>query len=178
MALTLPIYTQRLVLRKLTVADLPHLSRYRNLPDVALYQSWEEFTRQDAEKLYAQQDALPFNSDNTWFQLAVAHQEDDRLIGDIGIHFFDEGRQAELGMTFDAGFQKQGFALEATSAIVTLLFTQFVKHRLTAVVDTRNIRAINLLEKLNFRREAHYRQNIFFKGMWGDEYLYARLASD
>lgn len=178
MALTLPIYTQRLVLRKLAVADLPHLSRYRNLPDVARCQSWEEFTRQDAEKLYAQQDALPFNSDNTWFQLAVAQQEGDRLIGDIGIHFFDGGRQAELGMTFDAGYQNQGFALEAMSAIVTLLFTQFAKHRLTAVVDTRNSRAINLLEKLNFRREAHYRQNIFFKGMWGDEYLYARLTSD
>ncbi|BAN97575.1 putative acetyltransferase [Plautia stali symbiont] len=81
-------------------------------------------------------------------------------------------------MTFDGGYQKQGFALEAMSAIVTLLFTQFAKHRLTAMVDTRNIRAINLLEKLNFRREAHYRQNIFFKGMWGDEYLYALLASD
>ncbi|BAN97574.1 hypothetical protein E05_28080 [Plautia stali symbiont] len=88
MALTLPIYTQRLVLRKLVLADLPRLSRYRNLPDVARYQSWEGFTRQDAEKLYAQQDSLPFNSDNTWFQLAVARQEDDRLIGDIGIHFF------------------------------------------------------------------------------------------
>jgi hypothetical protein len=32
--------------------------------------------------------------------------------------------------------------------------------------------------KLGFRREAHYRQNIFFKGAWGDEYLYALLKSD
>jgi hypothetical protein len=38
--------------------------------------------------------------------------------------------------------------------------------------------AVNLLEKLGFRREAHYRQNIFFKGAWGDEYLYALLKSD
>lgn len=33
-------------------------------------------------------------------------------------------------------------------------------------------------EGLGFRREAHYRQNIFFKGEWGDEYLYALLRSE
>lgn len=100
------------------------------------------------------------------------------LIGDIGIHFFDEGRQVELGMTFDVAYQKQGFAREAMGALIAMLFNDFAKHRLTAVVDTRNTAAVNLLEKLGFRREAHYRQNIFFKGAWGDEYLYALLKSD
>ncbi len=47
-----------------------------------------------------------------------------------------------------------------------------------AVVDTRNSGAIKLLEGLGFRREAHYRQNIFLKGEWGDEYLYALLRSE
>lgn len=67
---------------------------------------------------------------------------------------------------------------EAISAIITLLFTHYKKHRLIAVVDTHNIRAVNLLEKLHFRREAHYLQNIFFKGEWGDEYCYALLKEE
>ena len=100
------------------------------------------------------------------------------VIGDIGIHFFDEGRQAELGMTFDMKYQSQGYAREAISTIITLLFTHYNKHRLIAVVDTCNIRAANLLQKLHFRREAHYRQNIFFKGEWGDEYCYALLKEE
>lgn len=178
MALVLPLQTQQLLLRKLKPADLPQLAHYRDKPDVARFQSWEHYTLQDAEKLYAQQHSLAFNSDETWYQLAVERREDGALIGDIGIHFFDEGRQAELGMTFDVGYQKQGYAREAMRALIALLFNDFAKHRLTAVVDTRNTRAVNLLEKLGFRREAHYRQNIFFKGAWGDEYLYALLKSD
>ncbi len=52
------------------------------------------------------------------------------------------------------------------------------KHRVIAITDTRNTASFKLLEKLGFRREGHYVQNIFFKGAWGDEYLYALLASE
>lgn len=178
MALALPLQTQQLLLRRLKPTDLPQLARYRDKPAVARFQSWENYTLQDAEKLYAQQHSLTFNSDETWYQLAVERLEDGVLTGDIGIHFFDEGKQVELGMTFDVSFQKRGYAREAMRALIAMLFDDFSKHRITAVVDTRNTRAVNLLEKLGFRREAHYRENIFFKGEWGDEYLYALLKSD
>lgn len=178
MASVLPLHTPRLLLRALMPDDLPQLARYRNLPEVARFQSWEHYTVHDAEQLYAQQCSLAFNSEGTWYQLAVERLEDGALIGDLGIHFFDEGRQVELGMTFDVGHQKQGYASEAINHLIAMLFNDFAKHRLTAVIDTRNTSAMNLLEKLGFRREAHYRQNIFFKGAWGDEYLYALLKSD
>ncbi|SFE58526.1 Protein N-acetyltransferase, RimJ/RimL family [Phytobacter palmae] len=178
MALALPLHTRRLLLRALIPADLPQLARYRNQPEVARFQSWDHYTLHDAQKLYAQQCSLAFNSEGTWYQLAVERLKDGALIGDLGIHFFDEGRQAELGMTFDLQYQKQGYAREAINNLIALLFNEFARHRLTAVVDTRNTSAVNLLEKLGFRREAHFRQNIFFKGEWGDEYLYALLKSD
>lgn len=174
----LPLQTSRLLLRPLASADLPEISCYRNQPEVARFQSWDRFTMQDAEKLYAQQNTLAFNCDDTWYQIIVERQMDGAVIGDIGVHFFDEGRQAELGMTFDVKYQNQGYAREAINAIITLLFTHYNKHWLIAVVDTRNIRAANLLQKLHFRREAHYRQNIFFKGEWGDEYCYALLKEE
>lgn len=174
----LPFQTPRLRLRPLASADLSQLVGYRNQPEVARFQSWERFTTRDAEKLYAQQILLEFNSDDTWYQIIVERQTDGAVAGDIGVHFFDEGRQAELGMTFDMKYQKQGYAREALNAVITLLFTHYEKHRLIAVVDIRNTPAVNLLEKLHFRREAHYRQNVFFKGEWGDEYLYALLREE
>ena len=119
-----------------------------------------------------------FAEDESWFQLAVEIQANGALAGDVGIHFLDHGRQAELGMTFSPAYQHQGYAREAMRAVMALLFEQLAHHRLTAVVDTRNTGAIKLLEGLGFRREAHYRQNIFFKGEWGDEYLYALLRSE
>ncbi|MBN0588537.1 GNAT family N-acetyltransferase, partial [Pseudomonas aeruginosa] len=110
---------------------------------------------------YEQQRSQAFAEDESWFQLAVEIQANGALAGDVGIHFLDHGRQAELGMTFSPAYQHQGYAREAMRAVMALLFEQLAYHRLTAVVDTRNTGAIKLLEGLGFRREAHYRQNIF-----------------
>ena len=52
------------------------------------------------------------------------------------------------------------------------------KHRLVATVDARKETAAGLLEKLGFRREAHFCKSIFFKGEWGNEYAYALLRSE
>eukprot|EP01133_Synstelium_polycarpum_P015611 gene15611-18549_t len=124
--------------------DLPIFVRYRANKDVARYQSWEHYTIEDARV----------------------------LIGDVAVHFFDEGRQTELGVTFDPTFQKQGLAKEALAAVIDHLFAPpLSKHRIVATIDVLNITAASLLERLQFTREAHFRSNIFFKGQWGDEYL-------
>jgi RimJ/RimL family protein N-acetyltransferase len=52
------------------------------------------------------------------------------------------------------------------------------KHRVTAIVDATNAPAARLLERLGLRREGHFLQNVWFKGKWGDEFLYAVLQSE
>ena len=54
-------------------------------------------------------------------------------------------------------------AHEALNAVIALLFGPLAKHRITAVVDARNLGAAALFGKLGFRREAHWRQNVFLK---------------
>ena len=174
----LPRRTQRLVLRKFTREDLPAFVAYRSHPEVARYQSWSSYNAADAEAFFQQQQPLQFNEDESWFQIAAEHQEHGALAGDVAVHFFDDGQQAELGITFDRDWQGQGLALEAVASVVDLLLTDLGKHRLTATVDVLNFRAQHLLEKLGFRREAHYRENIFFKGKWSDEFSYALLARE
>lgn len=100
------------------------------------------------------------------------------LAGDVAVHFFDGGRQAELGVTFDSNCQRQGYATEALSRVIGLLFDDLKKHRIVATVDARNASVVRLLEKQGFRREAHYRENIFFKGAWSDEYSFALLKHE
>ncbi|MEO6920025.1 MAG: GNAT family protein [Collimonas sp.] len=174
----LPLTTERLILRRFTRQDLASFSGYRNQPEVACYQSWSSYSAEDAEAFFAQQHDLAFNADDTWFQIAAERKEDAVLAGDVAVHFFDGGLQAEIGVTFDSTYQKQGYALEALSRVIGLLFEELKKHRIVATVDASNLRVQRLLEKLGFRREAHFRENIFFKGAWSDEYGYALLASE
>ncbi|MDQ3288342.1 MAG: GNAT family N-acetyltransferase [Pseudomonadota bacterium] len=173
-----PIETARLLLRPFVREDLEAFTAYRADPDVARYQSWSHYTRDDAEAFYAQQQDLAFNSDDTWFQIAVKRKDDDASLGDLAVHFFDEGRQAEIGVTFACEFQRMGYAVEALSRIVELLFDGLGKHRIVATVDASNRPAQRLFERQGFRREGEYRKNVFFKGEWSDEYGYALLNEE
>lgn len=170
-----PLYTARLILRRFIQSDLTAFTTYRNQPDVARYQSWSSFSEKDALAFFTEQERLTFNTDGTWFQIAVERQQDAVLVGDVAVHFFDEGRQAELGVTFDTAYQGLGYAMEAMSRVIEFLFSDLHKHRIVATVDVCNMPAQRLLEKQGFRREAHYKENIFFKGAWSDEYSYALL---
>lgn len=174
----LPLATERLLLRKFTRQDLPAFTGYRKQPEVARYQSWSDYSAKDADAFFEQQHGLTFNTDDTWFQIAAECKEDAALAGDVAVHFFDDGRQAEIGVTFDPRYQKLGYAVEALSTVIDCLFEDLAKHRIVATVDTANLRVQRLLEKLGFRREAHFQKNIFFKGAWSDEYGYALLADE
>jgi RimJ/RimL family protein N-acetyltransferase len=111
----------------------------------------------------------------TWLQLAIT--VDGGVIGDCGLHFLDD-RQAEVGVTLDPAHQGRGYATEAVRAVLGYLFGTLGKHRVVATTDVRNRPAAALFERLGFRREAHYVRNVWFKGEWGDEFLYALLAEE
>jgi RimJ/RimL family protein N-acetyltransferase len=51
-------------------------------------------------------------------------------------------------------------------------------HRATAITDARDAPAMRLLERVGMRREGHFLQNVWFKGSWGDEHLYALLEQE
>jgi len=174
----LPLTTERLLLRRFGRHDLAAFAGYRNQPEVARYQSWSSYSAADAEAFFEQQHGLAFNTGESWFQIAAERKADGALAGDVAVHFFDDGQQAEIGVTFDSLYQKQGYATEALSRVIACLFDDLKKHRITATVDAANLRVQRLLEKLGFRREAHFRENIFFKGDWSDEYGYALLARE
>lgn len=166
--------TARLVLRRLVPADAVPLSRYRSLPEVARYQSWDAFTPEDAERLIADQRTVVPGTPGTWLQLAIVTES---VIGDCGLHFLDD-RQVEVGITLDPTKQGKGYAAEALRGVLDYLFGPLGKHRVTATTDAENRAAVALFERLGFRREGHYRKNVWFKGNWGDEFLFAILAEE
>lgn len=172
-----PHETERLRLRRFAEHDLEPFLAYRQDPEVARYQGWSDYTRPEAEAFVANQVAQPFGVDESWFQVAVARRSDDALLGDCGLHFLG-GRQLEIGFTLARAHQGQGYMSEALRALLELAFRELQIHRVTALTDTRNAASVSLLERLGFRREGHYRENVWFKGAWGDEYLYALLAEE
>lgn len=154
------------------------MSGYRGLPEVARYQSWTTFGLTDATQLIADQQAMKPATPDSWLQLMITLADSDQAIGDCGIHFLSNAQHVELGVTLDPDYQRRGLAFEALEGVLHYVFGSLNMRRASATTDAENVPAQRLFQRLGFRQEAHFIENVWFKGAWGSEYLFAMLQSE
>ena len=173
------IESPRLTLRRFADADLAAFLAYLNDPLVARYQSWESYTEQQAREVIEQQKGREPGRPGQWFTFAAELKETRALVGHVALSVKEsDPRQAEIGFTFAREYQGRGLAREAAGGVLDYAFGRLGLHRVVAVTDCENVRSAALLERLGMRREAHFVENVWFKGAWGSEYLYAMLRRE
>ena len=173
------IESERLRIRGFNDSDLAPFMAYRNDPKVARYQSWDSCDEQQARAFIREMESAQPGVPGEWFQFAIESKQTGELIGDCGLRVDEaEPYRAEIGFTLAREYQGRGFASEAVSALLDYAFDTLGLHRVVAIVDCRNAPSVALLERLDLRREGHFVENVWFKGGWADEYLYAVLKDE
>jgi RimJ/RimL family protein N-acetyltransferase len=173
------IESERLILRRFRDSDLASFMAYRNDPEVARYQSWESLVEQDARTFIREMESAQPGVTGEWFQFAIESKETDWLVGDCALQVDgQEPYRAEIGFTLAREHQGKGFASEAVSRLLDYAFEELSLHRIVAIADCRNEPSWTLLERVGLRREGHFLENVWFKGGWSDEYLYAILKDE
>lgn len=170
--------TPRLVIRRFTLEDAEALARYRSIPEVARFQSWEApFSVARAVAFVDWLLTHEPDEPGEWYQLAIAPREDPgRIVGDCAFQpRATEPRIVDVGFTLDPAAQGRGYATEAVGELIRYLFEARGKHKVCADCDTRNEASWRLLERLGFRREAVLRESYADGADWADEYLYGLL---
>jgi RimJ/RimL family protein N-acetyltransferase len=175
-----PITTKRLLIRPLVDADAPTLLGYLSRPDVCRYIPYEPMTAEDVQRRLGGVWSRPWidaDGDAMIVGAEIAAGPDaGRLAGDLMLRLASvEHCSAEIGYVFDPAVGGHGYATEAAAAMVDLAFNSLGAHRVYARIDARNGASIRLAERLGLRREAHLRENEWFKGEWTDELVYAAL---
>ncbi|MET0622287.1 MAG: GNAT family N-acetyltransferase [Pyrinomonadaceae bacterium] len=173
------VETRRLVLRRFADADLAPFLAYANDPLVSRYQSWESYTEAQARALIERQKVCEPGRPGEWFSFAVELKETREMVGHVSLSANAEDvRQGEMGFAFARAHQGRGLAREAAERVLAYAFEVLGMHRVSAITDCENARSVALLERLGMRREAHFIENIWFKGAWGSEFYYAILRSE
>lgn len=169
------ITTDRLILRPFKESDDDDLFEFLFQLKDDEFEGYPDITRENGrDQLHARMGSEEF--------CAIELRSTGKVIGNIYCGSRDY-LSREVGYIVNKGYQGKGFAREALSAVVEHSFREGV-HRIFAECDPRNTRSWKLLERVGFRREAHFRQNIFFHKdaggapIWKDTFVYAILRSD
>ena len=174
----LPRRTERLVLRPFRHGDEADVLAYRSRDDVVRYMPADPLQPAGADAFIAERlAATRIAASEEKIVLAVEH--DGRVIGDVLIKAGQlTDRQAEIGWAFNPQFHGRGLATEAARELLVMAFGELEMHRAWAQLDPRNTASARLCLRLGMRREGYFRQDIWFKGEWGDTAIYALLAAE
>ncbi len=134
---------------------------------------------EQAKSFIQEQVDKQFGHPGEWLQSAIENISSGKIIGDCAIKLDQyDPRIAEIGITISHLEQQKGYAKEVMHGILTFLFDEKKLHRVVETSDAENTASIRLLESMNFRKEGHFIENIFFKGKWGSEVQYAMLKRE
>jgi RimJ/RimL family protein N-acetyltransferase len=176
-SLTLPVETERLILRPFERSDIDGLGAYHALPSVQRY--LVSRTRDKSEvagALNIMRGHLNLQRPGDTLTLAMVRKGDKRLIGHVSLHWSDAtAGQGEVRFVINPAFSGQGYASEAIGSLLDLAFEHYKIHRVFARCDGRNHHSIKLLQQIGMRLEAHYREHALFQGDWDEELHFAIL---
>jgi RimJ/RimL family protein N-acetyltransferase len=175
-----PVRTMRLRLRPLSDVDLDAVHALHNDAELIRYLPWEPRTReQSADWLRQRMASSRLEQDDDALAWAVERLEDGRLLGSVNAWWRSvEHAQGEIGFVLARDVQRQGYAREAVTALVDLLFRELDLRRVYGTTDGRNTASAGLMSSLGMRQEAHLRECERFKGEWSDVLIYAVLRTE
>jgi RimJ/RimL family protein N-acetyltransferase len=176
----LPLRTDRLVLRLFQAEDLEPLLVFHADPEAVRYVPFAPRDRSTmAAVLERKLTSTAFAAEGDLIELAVVLAGAGTLVGDVLLALRSvEHQTVEVGYLFAPQHGGRGYATEAVRALLDLAFGQLGARRVTARVDSRNVRSCALLERLGLRREALLVENAWFKGELASEADYGLLARE
>lgn len=165
-----------IVLRRLSVDDLPAFQTYRTDVELGRYQGWSAMSDSEARAFLDDVNKAPLFCPGHWAQIAIAEPQTLALLGDIGLFLAEDSRHAEIGFTLARHAQGRGLATAAVREAVQLIFSSTAVEHVLGITDARNRASIALLERTGMRKSEE--RTVVFRGEECVEYVYVLPRGD
>lgn len=170
--------SERLILRKVTMADAEDLFYYASNKEVAKYVTWNAHrtlseTRQFIDfilNLYESSQVAPWG---------IELKETGKLIGTIDFVWWKpHHKAAEIGYAISHDYWGKGITTEAAKEIIKFGFEKMDLVRIQARCFVDNFGSERVMEKAGMTFEGINRKAIFVKGKHHDVKMYAIIRID
>jgi len=169
---------ERLELTLLTMNDLDFAIAIESDPDLWQFEesvrSKEEAREHFLEKLEAQEEQGCYD-----FIVTSASGPGKTPIGLAQIwSYVDERKSWEIGFAILPEYQGQGYGSEASKLLLQFAFEQLEAHKVVGMCNSHNEQSSKLMERIGMVREGIFREELFWRGRWADQYFYCILEKE
>ncbi|WP_066393301.1 GNAT family N-acetyltransferase [Neobacillus mesonae] len=170
--------TERLILRKLTLADVDDMFAYCSNAEVSKYVTWDTHRMTSDTKHFVNYVLQQYKNKKIapW---GIEFKETGKLIGTIDFVWWrPEHSSAEIGYVISQDFWGQGITTEAAKEIIKFGFENMELIRIQARCFTENIGSQRVMEKAGMSLEGINRKAMFIKGKHRDLKMYSILKEE
>lgn len=172
------LQTERLRLRPFAETDADDLFALLSDPEVLRYWDeppWTDRTR--AEQFIER--CRQMAEEGSGARLAIDRAADGRFVGWCTLSRWNpDFRSAKMGYCLVKAAWGQGYATEASRALLTWAYDTLDLNRVQAEADTRNVASGRVLEKLGFVLEGTLREDCIVDGDVSDSWVYGLLRRE
>jgi ribosomal-protein-alanine N-acetyltransferase len=170
--------TQRLVLREFRLDDAEALFKIRSDKKVLMYMDTHPHNSIADSDAMIRRITASFN-ERTGLNWVIEEKAAGKMIGYVCYHrLMRECSRAEIGYSLTPDKWGNGYAIESVKRLVEFGFGEMNLHSIEANVNPDNEASIRLLDKIGFKKEAHFRENYLFNGIFLDSAIYCLIKSD
>lgn len=172
------ISTQRLLLRKMNMADAQDIFDYSSDPEVSRHVLWDAHRSIHDSRAYLRYILRQYRNGepSSW---GIVLKQTNQLIGTIGYMWWNqENHSAEVGYSLARSQWNRGIMTEALWAALRFGFDEMRLHRIEAQHEVENPASGRVMEKCGMRPEGILRGRLYNKGRYVDVALYAILAEE
>jgi len=169
--------TERIIIRQMLKTDVDVVYNFNSCQNSLEYIIREPFKTIDEAK-----DKLSFflsgieNKSAFWWVFTLKETGEDIGYGGL-FDISTEHNRAEIGYGLIKKYWSKGYMSEIIDAIVKFGITTAELHKIYGVVISGNDASVKLLEKNNFKKEAHLKEHSFINGNYKDETIYSLIIN-
>ncbi|HET9136078.1 MAG TPA: GNAT family protein [Candidatus Kapabacteria bacterium] len=179
--------TKRLMLRQFEMSDA---EEYYDLEQEGLKQHMAQFMpgvpsdglrtegiREMREKIRTTIDR--WETDNE-YRFLIREKGKDAIIGQIAITSIlrNVAQSAFIGYWIGNNWLNNGYATEATAAMLGFAFERLGLHRISIWIAPENVASLRVVEKLGIRFEGTALRALFQGGKWADTHIFAITSEE
>ncbi len=170
--------SERLIFRKFEKNDAESLFKIRSNDLVMKYMdSLIHKNKSDSSTLISS--ILSDFKNRIGINWAIVSKSNNQLVGSFSFwRLIKQHCRAEIGYSMHSNYWGQGIMNETFKTLIEFGFNNLQLHSLEANVNPQNDQSIKLLERVGFKKEAHFRENFLYNGQFIDSLIFCLLETD